>query len=196
MHHEMIRVFRFLLKKHRIQYLPVWSDGHWRHDKGCVDSADCAVLWDIDDPRKLPHEIVGMFNVTDPEYLRLAFRGIEERTKRKPGVSLAEAIDILGMFIEHGVRKGEPDGSGFHETMHEFIAAHERMAAQGAAMNKIIDARFNDYFWSIHLWIDGQYGRLLLAYKAEFDTSPLDPDTAEMFTHGGAHGAMPAMSMA
>jgi hypothetical protein len=140
-----------------------------------------------------------MFSVTDPDYLRLAFCGVEKLTKKDPDLALEGpdgAIDRLGRFIERGVREGDPiDGSGFHDTMHEFIAAHERKAAQGAEMNKLNKSRFNDYFWSLHLWIEAHYARLLQAYGQKLDTTPLDPGTLAMFTHAGPHGPMPDMSM-
>ncbi len=193
MHHEMIRVFRFLLDQKEIPFLP-------RHcGQGRSNPPGGPVQWDLDDPADLPHEIVGMFSVTDPDYLQLAFRGVKSLTQRDPDLRLDGpdgAIDRLGRFIERGVVEGEPiDGSGIHDTMHEFIAAHERKAAQGAEMNKLDNARFNDYFWSLHLWIEAQYARLVQAYGKDLDMSPLDPETTDMFTHAGPHGGMPDMTM-
>ncbi len=193
MHHEMIRVFRFLLNQKGLVFLPDY------HDTAGPSLPTGPVLWDLDDPDRLPHEIKSIFSVTDPDYLRLVFCGVGRLTQRDPVLSLEGrdgAIDRLGRFIERGVAEGEPiDGSGFHDTMHEFIAAHERKAAQGAEMNKLNKARFNDYFWSLHLWIESQYERLVRAYGAEFDTDPLDPETLDMFTHAGSHGEMPDMNL-
>ena len=80
--------------------------------------------------------------------------------------------------------------------MHEFLAAREGRAAQEAEMNKLNYSRFNDYFWSLHLWIDGQYGRLLEKRKLEFVTSELDPKKLDICTGKDAHHSMPEMSAA
>ena len=34
-------------------------------------------LWDLDHPDSLPHEIIGMLQVTDPNYLGLVFNGVK-----------------------------------------------------------------------------------------------------------------------
>ena len=95
------------------------------------------------------------------------------------------------------MKSGKPNGSGFHETIHEYLASREGRAAQGAEMNKLTNSRFNDYFWSMHLWIDGQYGRLLENARQPFDTSALDPKTLDMCTATAADGKMTmAMGMA
>ena len=189
MHHEMIRVFRFLLETHEpaIDYLPYWPVDPYHKVRKWNSSPAAGLghaleIWDLDDPAKLPHEIVGLLKVTDPEYLNLVFEGVQ-RLVEPNEKRLGDAVDDLGRFIEIGVEPGErPDGSGFHDTMHEYLGAHERRSAQGAEMNKLGASRFNDYFWSIHLWIDGQYGRLLEKRGQKFDTSPLDPKTIDMCT--------------
>ena len=86
--------------------------------------------------------------------------------------------------------------NGFHDTMHAYLAAREGKAAQGAEMNKLNDSRFNDYFWSLHLWVDSQYGRLLEKLRQTFDTTPLDPRTQDMCTDSVAGGKAPDMVMA
>ena len=59
-------------------------------------------------------------------------------------------------------------------------------------MNKLRNSMFNDYFWSLHLWIDGQYGRLVELGGQRLETDGLDPEKLEMFehNHGMAHGMM------
>jgi hypothetical protein len=200
MHHQMIRVFRFLLGHSNppLRFLADWStDPNDPERKWCrtaiPDEGDYAPeLWDLDDPGKLPHEIIGMLKVTDPEYLGLAFSGVKRLVETYDG-TVNDAVDALGIFIEHGVKEGEPNGSGFHETIHEFLAAREGRAAVGAEMNKLNNARFNDYFWSLHLWIDAQYGRLLERRGQSFDTAELDPKTVDMCTADAATAKAPEM---
>ena len=204
MHHEMIRVFRFMLSHSDppLQFLADWPsdpkepDRKWsRTADPDSDAAYAPELWDLDDPYKLPHEIVGMLKVTDPDYLGLVFDGVK-RLVEPNDKKVNDAVDDLGRFIEQGVKTGEPDGSGFHETMHEFLAAREGRAAQGAEMNKLNNSRFNDYFWSLHLWIDAQYGRLLEKRGLKFDTSELDPKTLDICTGKAMDQTMPEKTMA
>jgi hypothetical protein len=202
MHHEMIRVFRFLLQKNDppLRFLCEWSAGpngssQWKRPADADDSSYAPQLWDLDNPDNLPHEIVGMFQVTDPEYLGLVFAGAKRLVEAKDG-KVDAAVDELGRFIEQGVKTGPPDGAGFHDTIHEFLAAREGLAAQGAEMNKLTEARFNDYFWSMHLWINAQYGRLLENLHQPFDTSGLDPKTVNFCTAPAAAGKMQGMTMA
>jgi hypothetical protein len=54
------------------------------------------------------------------------------------------------------------------------------------AANKLRSSMFNEHFWSLHLWIDGHYGRLHQRCEFEFETGPLDPNQASM-TMKGAH---------
>ncbi|MBZ5625883.1 MAG: hypothetical protein LAQ69_45420 [Acidobacteriia bacterium] len=205
MHHEMIRVFRFLLEHHDLKFFANWEDGAWHQEGDPGGESYAPLLWNLDDPGSLPHEIVGMLNVTDPDFLGKVFAGVKDRTGRNPNFNvdcrtLDDAVDKLGMFIERGIdRKANPnqvpDGSGFHNTMHEFLASREGKAAQGAEMNKLRNSMFNDYFWSLHLWIDGQYGRLLEHCGQGFNSSGLDPMNAGMLTHGNPHGKATGMSM-
>jgi len=84
----------------------------------------------------------------------------------------------LGRIIEPGLKSGPPGGRGFHNSIHEYLGSRERKSATGAEMNKLRKSLYNDYFWSLHLWIDGQYGRLLENLGKKFDTgrqAPGDP---------------------
>jgi hypothetical protein len=193
MHHEMLRVFRYLIEEDpdgpQICFLPKWVGGRWCYLDGPPYPLE---LWDLDDPEGLPREIVGLFRVSDPNFLASAFDGVRVRVTRDVDEA---AIDDLGRFIERGIDLQktpgrQPDGSGLHNTMHEYLAAHERKAAKGAEMNKIFNSRFNEYFWAMHLWIDGQYGRLLERGGQTFDTTGLDPETLEMMTHPAPHGSV------
>jgi hypothetical protein len=183
MHHEMIRVLRFLLENHKppLRFLAEWRGGKWRPVSDPDKSGYAPQFWDLDHPGDLPHEIVGMFLITDPKYLGQVFDGVKWLVERS-NANVNDAVDELGRFIEKGVKSGPPHGSGFHDTMHAYLAAREGKAAQGAEMNKLNNSRFNDYFWSLHLWIDSQYGRLLENRKQVFDTSALDPKTLDMCT--------------
>jgi len=206
MHHEMIRVFRFLLDQDDLGLLARWKDGKWEKKPSPHDHHEEYYepeLWDLDDHRNLPREIVGMLNVTDPNFLELAFAGVQQRTSPKLDISseseVSEAIDDLGMFIERGVNQKKDEkvnGSGFHNTVHVFLGSREGKAARGAEMNRLRNSLFNDYFWSLHLWIDGQYGRLLKHCNKDFNNRPLDPEESEMFTHKDPHGPASGMSMA
>jgi hypothetical protein len=197
MHHQMIRVLRFLLEHHQppLRFLAEWRDSKWCPVSDPDDSGYAPQFWNLDDPGSLPHEIVGMFLITDPDYLDLVFAGVK-RLIEPNNAKVDDAVDELGRFIEQGVKSGPPDGSGFHDTMHAYLAAREGRAAQGAEMNKLNDSRFNDYFWSLHLWIDSQYGRLLERRGQVFDTSALDPKTLDMCTAAAAGGKAPGMVMA
>jgi hypothetical protein len=190
MHHEMLRVFRFLLEHHNppMRFLAEWRNGDWNRPAG-NGAGYAPQLWGLDHPDGLPHEIIGMLAVTDPNYLGLVFNGVH-RLIQAANNKLDDAVDNLGRYIEQGVKTGEPDGSGFHDTMHEFLAAREGRAAQGAEMNKLANSRFNEYFWGLHLWIDGQYGRLLEKHGHKFVTTPLDPKTLNMCTSTDARGKM------
>jgi hypothetical protein len=199
MHHEMIRVFRHLLKHHNP---PVGWLG--KSDATADPGWYSPALWDLKKPELLPHEIVAMFSAT-PDYLNDVFKGVEDRTRKVDGVDFKDAVDELGQFIERGqdLRTNtyqEHKGTGFHNTLHEYLAARERRAAQGAEMNKLRNSMYNDYFWSLHLWIDRQYERLFQSYgKAkEFITDGLDPDMMDPdqhVTHMGKGAEMPGMSM-
>lgn len=197
MHHEMIRVFRFLLEHHQppLCFLADWRDGKWSQPSEPSGSGYAPQFWDLDQPGNLPHEVVGMFLITDPDYLKLVFTGVKQLVEATGG-TVDEAVDKLGRFIEKGVRKGAPDGSGFHDTIHAYLASREGLAAQEAEMNKLNNSRFNDYFWSLHFWVDSQYGRLLERRGQKFDTSPLDPKTLDMCTAPAAGGKMADMVMA
>jgi hypothetical protein len=201
MHHKMIRVFRFLVENldPPMKFLCEWSAGpngqyQWKRPGDPDDSSYAPQLWDLDYPDNLPHEIVGMFKVTDPEYLGLVFAGVKRLVETKVG-KVDDAVDKLGRFIERGVKTGQPDGSGFHDTMHEYLAAREGRAAQGAEMNKLTKSRFNDYFWNLHFWIDAQYGRLLEERKEKFETSGLDPTKLMMCMDPHKARKMPGMTM-
>jgi len=182
MHHEMIRVFRFLMEHHDppMRFPVEWRGDYWHKSSG--PSLDYGPeLWHLDDPTKLPREIIGMFAVSDPDYLGLVFAGVKKLVAATDG-SVNDAVDALGRYIEMGVMSGPPDGSGFHNTMHAYLASHEGRAARGAEMNRLAASRFNDYFWSLHLWIDGQYSRLLANRGQQVDHSGLDPKGLDMCT--------------
>ena len=202
MHHEMIRVLRFLLEHNDP---PMRLLAEWRNGQGYVpvDPASgpgyAPPLWDIDDPTRLPQEIVGMFSATDPDFLAKAFEGVKAR--RSDRRELVLSVDNLGRYIERGIDRkqnpaAEPDGSGLHNTLHEYLGSLERNSAPGAEMNKLRNSVFNEHFWSMHFWIDSQYGILLENCGLRFYTSPLDPAKTDMFTHQAPHGAVNAMSMA
>jgi hypothetical protein len=204
MHHEMVRVFRFLLEHHDppVPLFASWAGGRWGAGNAKPDpNWYYPLLWDLDDFDKLPHEIVGMFNVTDPDFLKSVFDGVKSRIANANCNRLTEpngAIDDLGRFIERGVDLSSdppqrPNGSGFHNTLHEYLAAREGWAAQGAEMNQLRNSMYNDYFWSLHLWIDGQYGRLLEKCGKPFNTTGLDPARTDLATHPGKHDTHPGM---
>jgi hypothetical protein len=204
MHHEMVRVFRFLLKHHDppVQFPIAWAQGQWQAEKADMNKSTYlpAVLWDLDHFECLPQEIVGTFNVTAPHYLQDVFKGVRDRVCNSDCGRLKAAIDELGRFIERGVDlKANPDaevkGQGFHNTLHEYLAAREGLAARGAEMNQLRASMFNDYFWSMHLWIDAQYGRLLERGGEKFNITGLDPDRTDLGTHPGAPAPMTGMSM-
>lgn len=191
MHHEMIRVFRYLLNSKNLKLGAQWKEDHWQGQPGPDYSP---ALWDLDDWNKLPQEIRAMFSLKDPHYLEDVFGGAKTRTKAN-GKGGGDPIDDLGQFLEHGVKPGKPvNGEGFHNTLHEYLGSREGKAAAGAEMNNLVNARYNDYFWSLHLWIDAQYGRLLKKINEPFDVSPLDPDKA-MFTKKDDHAMQPANAM-
>ncbi|HMC62236.1 MAG TPA: hypothetical protein VKJ01_23780, partial [Candidatus Solibacter sp.] len=103
-------------------------------------------------------------------------------------------VDMLGRFIERGVEEGPPNGEGFHNTIHEYLGAREGKSATGAEMNKLRNSLYNEYFWSLHLWIDGQYGRLLENLGGKFETSPQAPgDPMAMMAAGATMGPTPMM---
>jgi hypothetical protein len=213
MHHDMIRVLRYLLQEKGVRFGADWEHSHeqgrpsrsqWvRHG----DGQDCytpAALWDLDNPKELPPEIRSLFSYADPDYLRDVFAEVKKRVEvHDAGGSGEDAnrndgpVDTLGRFIERGVEKGVPRGEGFHNTIHEYLGAREGRSATGAEMNKLRNSMFNDHFWSLHLWIDGQYGRLLENLGEEFETSPQapgDPMAAMMQrAAGGSMGPMPMM---
>ena len=185
MHHELIRVFRKLLKDNGIELAAQWVNNYWsRPVLPAKTPVYSPTLWDPDDYHQLPQEIRGMFSETDPQYLAEVYAGVQDRTKAED----RDAVDKLGMFIERGVDPNEKvHGEGFHNTTHEYLGSREGKAAAGAEMNKLRNSLFNDYFWSLHLWIDAQYGRLLQHLNQPFETSALSPDMA-MSTKPGAHG--------
>jgi len=201
MHHEMIRVFRCLLERQGVGLGAYWNACELKWDpkdpSGKFTTNYEPELWDLENYRQLPREIVGMLNVTDDRFLCLAFSTVQTLTRAAS--NLNTAIDKLGNFIERGVNQRNREivnGSGFHNTMHDYLASREGKAAQGAEMNKLDRSRFNDYFWSLHLWIDAQYGRLLKRSGQDFNTTALCPENTEMFTHDEAHGPASGMSMA
>ena len=81
MHHEMLRVFRFLLEKNDIPLRAYWKDGEW-YDPGPGSAGYAPQLWNLDRFDLLPYEITGMFSSTDPDYLRDTFAGVQRRTGR------------------------------------------------------------------------------------------------------------------
>src|SRR5205823_3222895 len=153
------------------------------------------------DYRKLPLEIRGLFNVADPDYLSDVFENVKPLVTQRDGPDCEEPdgpVDQLGIFIERGIEvpdDGEDNdseepvrgGRGFHNTIHEYLGSREGRSAAGAEMNKLRKSLFNDYFWSLHLWIDGQYGRLLENLGQRFETgaqAPGDPmDTMKKSMH-------------
>jgi hypothetical protein len=203
MHHEMIRVFRFLLEQQGMELLACWQNGYWHSVREPDKEYYAPSLWDLDECHNLPREITGMFIVTDPEFLGLVFDGVRKLNGRQPTIDcgkIDDCVDNLGRFIERGIDRStypeQPvDGSGFHNTIHEFLAAREGKSASGAEMNRLRNSMFNDHFWSLHLWIDGQYGRLLERCGKEFNTEGLSPDHTDMMTHSDPHGMATGMSM-
>jgi hypothetical protein len=183
MHHEMIRVFRKLLHDKGVILAPEWDKDSWVHKELPADTPTYSpTLWDLNHFQNLPQEIRGMFSETDPNYLGQVFEGVQTRVHAAAG----DAVDKLGIFIERGVEEGKRiDGAGFHNTIHEYLGSREGKAAAGAEMNKLRNSMFNDYFWSLHFWIDAQYCRLLQYLGQPVDTSPLDPRDAMMTKPGG-----------
>jgi hypothetical protein len=60
-------------------------------------------------------------------------------------------------------------------------------------MNSLRKSLFNDYFWSLHLWIDGQYGRLVENLGQEFETSREAPGDPMDAMHKATHDRMKGM---
>lgn len=186
MHHEMIRVFKYLLFKDKsITFQP--RKGVSSNNPKLYEP----VVWDLDDYSKLPPEIIDLFRLF-PNYLKDAFSHVKEFVALK-------AIDELGIFIERGEHP-IPDGDGIHNLVHEYLGSKEGGFAAGAEMNKLRDSMYNDYFWSLHLWIEGQYQRAVEKAGGVFDTSQLDPEstgcnTAKNHhpTKGKSHVAMAGM---
>jgi hypothetical protein len=175
MHHDLIRMFRYLLQKAKVTYLTAAPS---------TDSYAEPRVWNLDDPYSLPEEVQDLFRNTDrPDYLQLVFSGVKQRTARQNAVSFADAVDNLGRFIETGDDNKTP-GSGFHDTIHEYLGSKEGGFARGAEMNKLRPSMNNDYFWSLHLWIDGQYQRLAEAYGEKLLSDPIPPEKADMHSMG------------
>jgi hypothetical protein len=208
MHHDMIRVLRYLLPhEESIRFGVEWERHHepgkpsrskWVRDCNGPDCYAPAALWNLDDPKELPTEIRALFSFADKNYLRDVFTGVQERVEVDAAHEKGDdpyrdngPVDELGKFIERGVKSGAPHGRGFHNTIHEFLASREGRSATGAEMNKLRNALFNDYFWSLHLWMDGQYGRLLENLGSPFETAPLAPGDPT-----AAHARMHSMAMA
>jgi hypothetical protein len=208
MHHDMIRVFRFLLDKRGIRFGAKWKHDHEHGKPSCskwirdCDGPNCyapEALWNLDDLKELPTEIRALFSFADKNYLREVFAGVKERVEVNAAREKGDdpyrddgPVDELGKFIEQRVNAGEPpNGRGFHNTIHEYLGSREGVSATGAEMNKLRNSLFNDYFWSLHLWIDGQYGRLLENLGVPFDTSALAPGDPT-----AAHARMHSMAMA
>jgi len=202
MHHDMIRVFRYLLNQKGIRFGVKWDRRNWVKDGHGPDCYAPDSLWDLDDPKKLPQEIRALFSYADKKYLEQVFRGVTAlvAAPASGGDPYRDngPVDKLGAFIERGVPSGPPRGRGFHNTIHEYLGSREGRSATGAEMNKLRKSLFNDYFWSLHLWIDGQFGRLLENLGAPFETGPEQPgdpmaDMAamRMATHGRMKPAQP-----
>jgi hypothetical protein len=208
MHHDMIRVFRYLLHQKGIRFGAEWEQRHeegelsrsqWVRHGGGQNYYTPAELWNLDNPRDLPLEIRSLFSYADPDYLRDVFAGVKKRVEvHAAGGSGGDAnrndgpVDKLGRFIERGVDKGSPHGEGFHNTIHEYLGAREGKSATGAEMNKLRNSLFNDHFWSLHLWIDAQYGRLLENLGEQFETSAQPPgDPMAVMAMGSSMGSMP-----
>jgi hypothetical protein len=166
MHNEMIRVFHFLL------------DG----DKEKPPVSYTPVKWDLDDYNKLPGEIINLFSQTAPNYLAEVFDGVYKRIQASTLATAAAAIDDLGQFIEHPAKQPDVRGAGFHDTLHDYLGSKEGGFAKGAEMNKLRAAMYNDYFWSLHDWIDGQYQRISAKCTQPFSSKPLDPTSTDCMT--------------
>ena len=69
-------------------------------------------------------------------------------------------------------------------------------SAAGAEMNKLRKSLFNDYFWSLHLWIDGQYGRLLENLGQRFETGAQAPGDPMETMKKSMHDRMRSSAMA
>ena len=197
MHHEMLRVFRYFLECQQVRFLPEWHRGAWHYLDG--DLPGRPVLWNLEAAKALPEEIRGLFEV-DYDYLDRVFDGVAERTRGADRAQIEGAVDELGRFLERGINQHqhpdrEPDGSGFHNTLHTYLGAKEGPDGQGAEMSRLRNSVFNVHFWSLHLWIDAQYGRLLERSGLPFYTDALPPTTEAMLTHPAAHGEMTGMSM-
>jgi hypothetical protein len=162
MHHEMIRVFKFLLDKAGVTYSPV--------------------QWDLDDYTKLPAEVINLFSVTGSRYLEYAFDGVHKRIQAPTPEAASDAIDDLGQFIEHASKDPRVRGAGFHDTLHDYLGSKEGGFAKGAEMNKLRASMFNDYFWELHYWIDAQYQRISERWKRRFDSDPLNPKSTDCTT--------------
>ena len=168
MHNELLRVFLYMLDKHRpkLDYKPAKT-----------------AEWDLDRPEKLPGEVHDLFRATNrPDYLSLVFKGVKDRVEKTNGKAFALAADDLGRFIERGDDK--TPGSGFHDTLHQYLGSKEGGFAKGAEMNKLRASMNNDYFWQIHKWINGQYQRLATNYSKTFNVKPLSPQKAMMHMAG------------
>lgn len=177
MHHDMLRVFRYLLQKEGLDLGVEWEPEKRQWVAKGPNGSYTPVLWDLDQPTKLPEDIRSLFGQFDADFLDAVYRGVKARRDGPKGNRNADPIDELGRFIERGVKKGEePDGRGFHNTIHDYLGARERKSAWGAEMNRLANSRFNDYFWSLHLWINAQYGRTLENLGQPFDWSAQPPE--------------------
>jgi hypothetical protein len=167
MHHDLLRGFRYLLDKENSQYL------------------DLLPKWNTDNPLKLPDEIHNLFrNTNRPDYLTLVFEGVKKRVRLDPGKTFTKAADDLGRFIEKGDDNKTP-GSGFHDTLHQYLGSMEGGFAKGAEMNKLRESMNNDYFWQLHTWIDAQYVALALKYSKQLPVEALAPQKLKMHGMGG-----------
>jgi hypothetical protein len=153
-------------------------------------------LWDLDDPKALPQEIRALFSYADGHYLHDVFDGVKRLVETAGGERGEDAyrddgpIDKLGRFIEAGAPSGPPKGRGFHNTIHECLGSREGRSATGAEMNELRHSLFNDYFWSLHLWMDGQYGRLLENLGEKFETGREEPGDPMDAMQKAMHGRM------
>ena len=164
MHDEMVRVLLFLsgIKP---------KQREWPLD------------WPMDDVDKMPDEIRSLFQRVRPGYLNQVFEEVKKRSSSRNA-----DIDKLGIFIER--RNGEKDGSGFHNTFHDYVGSWEGDFAKGAEMNKLGPSMHNRYFWSLHFWIDAHYRRALAGGKNNIAVpEPLNPKDAMCTARHKSHKA-------
>jgi hypothetical protein len=105
---------------------------------------------------------------------------LEGFTAALPGYIAGPSVDLLGSYIESTPR-GTAPFHGVHNMCHALIAAAESEMHPGderrrdASMVEFSEAPHNEYFWSLHSWIDGMYAAWQVQHGVPVDVSPKKP---------------------